>query len=167
VRIIQEQRGELPLEPEPLNLSEFLPRLVGRIAIPGIGERLQETIPPGLPAVWADEESLERILANLLTNALKYSPPTTPVIISAEQVDREIHISVADRGKGISPEDQPQLFDRFFRARDAGRKTGIGLGLFITRKLVEAHGGRVWVKSEPGKGSVFTFALPISGPEND
>jgi PAS domain S-box-containing protein len=161
VRIIQEQRGELPLELEQIHLSEFLPRLVGRIAIPGIGERLQATIPPGLPAVWADAESLERILANLLTNALKYSPPDMPVIIAAEQVDREIHISVADRGKGISPEDQPHLFDRFFRARDTGRKTGIGLGLFITRKLVEAHGGRVWVKSEPGKGSVFTYTLPL------
>jgi signal transduction histidine kinase len=164
VQIIQGQKGELPLERVMIDLSVFLPNLVRRMAISGLGERVRTVLPPNLPAVWADAESLERILANLLTNALKYSQPNTKVILAAEGAPVEIRISVTDHGQGIAPEDQPRLFERFFRARDTDKKTSIGLGLFITRKLVEAHGGRVWVESEPGKGSAFTFTLPLRKP---
>jgi PAS domain S-box-containing protein len=164
VQIIQGQKGELPLERVMIDLSVFLPNLVRRMAISGLGERVRTVLPPNLPAVWADAESLERILANLLTNALKYSQPNTKVILAAEGAPGEIRISVTDHGQGIAPEDQPRLFERFFRARDTDKKTSIGLGLFITRKLVEAHGGRVWVESEPGKGSAFTFTLPLRKP---
>ncbi len=166
MRFFQDKRGEIPLELERIDISQFFTKLVRRLDIPGIKERLQNEVPPGLPAVLADEESLERILSNLLSNALKYSPPDTPVIITAQQIDLEICISVTDRGKGIPRADQQFLFDKFFRARDTGKKTGIGLGLFITRKLVEAHGGRIWVKSEPGTGNVFTFSLPVLGLES-
>ncbi|MBE0596950.1 MAG: PAS domain S-box protein [Desulfuromonadales bacterium] len=161
VQVIQEQKGEFPLEREGIDLAEFIPRLVRRIAVSGIGERLKTVLPPDLPEVWADRESLERIITNLLNNAMKYSQPNTTVTLAAEPVEGEIRISVADRGKGIAPEDLPHLFDRFFRGRNTGQKTGVGLGLFITRKLVEAHGGRVWVESEAGEGSVFTFTLPL------
>jgi PAS domain S-box-containing protein len=166
VRMIHLERGQLPLDFEHIDLAEFISTLVRRMAVLGIGRGVEEIIPPDLPPVWADAESLERILANLITNAVKYSPADCPVRLTAEAAGKEVRISVRDCGKGISPEDQPHLFERFFRGRDAGQKRGIGLGLYITRSLVEAHGGGVWVESEPGKGSVFTFTLPIGGGEN-
>ncbi len=161
LRIVQEQAGEIPLERERLNLLEYLPKLARRIAVSGLGDRLRIVLSPELPEVWADSEALERIISNLLTNALKYSPQDAEVTLRAENVAGEIRISVTDTGKGIDPRDIPHLFERFYRGRDTGTKKGVGLGLYITRKLVEAHGGRVWVESEIGKGSVFTFTLSL------
>jgi PAS domain S-box-containing protein len=160
--MMQLERGHLPLlDLEPIEVPEFITRLVRRMAVLGGGRSVEETFPPDLPPVCADSVSLERILTNLITNAIKYSPPDTAVRITAATVGEEMHISVRDFGKGITPEDQPRIFERFFRTKDAGQKLGIGLGLYITRSLVEAHGGRVWVDSEPGKGSLFTFSLPL------
>jgi two-component system, NtrC family, sensor histidine kinase KinB len=155
------QKGRIPLELKPVHLPDFLAQLVSRLAVNGNGRLVEKAFPPDLPLVWADACSLERVLANLMTNAFKYSSPGSPVRVAAEVVGEEVRVSVTDHGKGIALEDQPYLFERFFRARDAGQKRGIGLGLYITRILVEAHGGRVWVESAPGQGSVFTFSLPL------
>ncbi|MEJ2699505.1 MAG: PAS domain S-box protein [Desulfuromonadales bacterium] len=160
-QVVHLDRGELPLEIEPIDLPEFVTKLVNRLTAVGIGRPVEESFPSALPPVWADPESLERILTNLITNALKYSSPESPVQVAAEIAGEEVRVTVRDRGMGISPEDQPYLFERFFRTKDAGQKRGIGLGLYITRRLVEAHGGRVWVESEPGKGSTFTFTIPL------
>lgn len=164
-QMIHLERGQLPLRLEPVDIPEFVTRLVTRLTLIGIGRQVEESFPPDLPPVQADADSLERILANLLTNAFKYSPPEVPVKVAAKVVEREVWISVTDRGKGISPEDQPYLFDRFFRTMDAGERRGIGLGLYITRRLAEAHGGRIWMDSEPGKGSTFTFSIPLQQEE--
>jgi PAS domain S-box-containing protein len=159
--MIQLERGQLPpLDLERIEVPEFITKLLRRMAVLGSGRSIEHTFPPDMPPVCADPVSLERILTNLITNAVKYSTPNTAVRIAAETVGEKVHISVRDFGKGITPEDQSRIFERFFRTRDAGQKRGIGLGLYITRSLVEAHGGRVWVDSEPGKGSVFTFSLP-------
>jgi signal transduction histidine kinase len=164
--MIQLERGQLPpLDLERIEVPEFITKLVHRMAVLGSDSRVEERFPPDLPPACADPVSLERILTNLITNAIKYSPPNTAVRIAAEAVGEKVHISVRDFGKGITPEDQPRIFERFFRTRDAGQKRGIGLGLYITRSLVEAHGGRVWVDSEAGKGSVFTFSLPVARGE--
>ena len=112
----------------------------------------------------ADADRLDRMLLNLLTNAQKYSDPGTPVQVRALPREHEVVISVTDQGGGITPEDLPHLFSRFYRAKGARRADSIGLGLYITRLLVEAHGGDVRVESEPGKGSTFSFSLPITTP---
>lgn len=160
-RIIHLERGQLPLQFEPIDMPELITKLAKRLAVADVGRQVEESSPPDLPPVWADLKSLERILTNLLTNAFKYSPPESPVRVAAEIGGGEMRISVRDCGGGISSEDQPHLFERFFRTRDAEGKRGIGLGLYITRRLVEAHGGQVWVESEQGKGSVFSFSIPL------
>jgi PAS domain S-box-containing protein len=115
-----------------------------------------------LPLIRADRAKLEEILINLIDNAIKYSPPWTPVRVTTRVTGDEIEIAVADRGYGIAPEDAAQLFQKFHRittpaTRDIG---GTGLGLYIVKGLVEAHGGRVWVESVPGAGSTFAFTMP-------
>jgi two-component system phosphate regulon sensor histidine kinase PhoR len=116
----------------------------------------------GVPLLRADRAKLDEILINLIDNAIKYSPPWTPVRVTARVTGDEIEVAVADRGYGIAPEDAAQLFQKFQRimtpaTRDIG---GTGLGLYIVKGFVEAHGGRVWVESVPGAGSTFAFTLP-------
>jgi signal transduction histidine kinase len=112
--------------------------------------------------VLADVDRLERILLNLLTNAQKYSEPGAFIIIRAEHTDTRIVIAVIDRGPGIPPHALPHLFERFYRAPDGRKADGIGLGLYISRLLVEAHGGAIRAESTPGEGSVFTVTLPAA-----
>src|SRR5690606_26668772 len=100
---------------------------------------------------------IERALVNLLTNALKYSPPGSPVRLLIRNRADSVLISVVDQGIGIGSEDLPRIFNRFARARNS---SGLGLGLYVTRLIAEAHGGRVWVESLPGKGSTFHLCLP-------
>jgi signal transduction histidine kinase len=115
----------------------------------------------GLNAV-ADPDRLLQVVSNLIGNALKYSPPTSPVVVRVWSEDGEARLSVQDRGIGIPREDRPLVFDRFYRARnvDARRFAGMGLGLYIARGIVESHRGRIWVESTPGDGSTFFVALP-------
>jgi signal transduction histidine kinase len=121
--------------------------------------RVENAVPESAPAVLADPDRLDRILVNLVGNALKYSRDR--VVVSAEGDGREVRVSVADRGPGIAPDDLPRIFERYYRGqRHEGE--GLGLGLFIVRKLVEAHGGRIWADSRPGQGSTFTFTLPVA-----
>jgi signal transduction histidine kinase len=133
-------------------------RLKGELA----PERLTIEIPADLPPVLVDPDLLERILLNLLTNAMKYSPPESPVTLAASRTGGEVLISVTDRGAGIAAADQPRLFERFYRPQGFRRADSVGLGLYITRMLVEAQGGRIRVESEPGKGSTFSFSLPVA-----
>lgn len=121
---------------------------------------------PPLPAVAADAEMIVKVLCNLLENAGKYSKPGSPIFISAEQRDGKVLTSVADRGIGIDPAEQSLIFDRLYRARNLGGDTpGTGMGLAISRAIVEAHGGTLTVTSQPEHGSVFTFSLPFAAPE--
>jgi signal transduction histidine kinase len=124
--------------------------------------RVDIDVPAGLPDVAADTDRLERILTNLLTNALRYSFPETRVLVKARRTDKGVVISVTDKGVGIAPADLPRVFERFYRVKDAGKPEGLGLGLYITKMLIEAHGGRIWVESELGKGSTFYFTLPLA-----
>lgn len=112
---------------------------------------------------WADRERLEQVLANLLTNAIKYSPEAGEIVISVRIGKRNIRLSVQDSGIGIDPESREKIFERFFRAHDPAttRHAGLGLGLYISSQIVKQHGGRIGVTSEKGKGSVFTVTLPL------
>ena len=158
VDMARSETGQLRLRRQPVDLASFAAGLKERLAPSLDMARVELRIPEHLPPVWADPDRLERILTNLLSNALKYSTPGTPVVVSASERDGEVVVSVTDRGPGIAPEDLERLFQRYTRAR-AGRE-GVGLGLYITRQLVEAHGGRVWAESQVGVGSTFSFSLP-------
>jgi signal transduction histidine kinase len=129
-------------------------------------------IPPALPCVWGDARRVSQILINLLSNAVKYTPDTGVVTVAARRSETEnmIEISVSDTGIGIPPNQLPYVFDRFSRLeRPEIRHTmGTGLGLSIVKGLVEAHGGEIRVHSQEGRGTCFTFTLPMaeeSSPE--
>jgi PAS domain S-box-containing protein len=155
--------GQMRLNPRPLSLPAFLPDFLARNAAVLAVDRIVTDVAPALPTVSADESHLERVLTNLLSNAQKYSAPDTRIRLHVRQVGQVVAFAVADQGQGIHPDDLPHLFERFYRAKGTERKIeGIGLGLYITRLLVEAHGGRVWVESEAGKGSTFSFTLPVA-----
>src|SRR5262252_3475989 len=125
-------------------------------------QRLRLDLGDALPAVWADADRVTQILTNLISNAHKYTPVEGSITVAAQRDDGFVRVDVSDSGIGLSPEDQAQLFTKFFRADDrsgqAGR--GTGLGLVITRLLVELHGGRITLSSAPGRGSTFSFTLP-------
>ncbi len=158
------ESGQLLLQRSPWDLRLFVLDLMERLT--GIMEvdRIRVEAREGLPLVMVDGNRLERVLMNLLANALKYSDPGSRVTVTVTEDDGEVVTSVIDQGVGIAPEDLPQLFQRFRRTRRTREdREGLGLGLFISRGLVEAHGGRIWAESEPGKGSTFSFALPVMG----
>ncbi|MHB9134497.1 MAG: sensor histidine kinase [Armatimonadota bacterium] len=155
--------GQLQLVLHPIDLQDYLANLLERLRTVLAVERIRLEIPPDLPPVCADYDRLERIFTNLISNALKYSPEDSPVLVHARQEDDNAVISVTDTGGGIAPEDLPYLFQRFYRAKSARKAEGIGLGLYITKLLVEAHGGHIWVESELDKGSTFYFTLPLAG----
>ncbi len=156
------ESGRPELRIQPVNLDTFILELLERTRGALEVGRIKVEVPAGLPAVAVDPDRLERILINLLSNALKYSPPETEVLIRSERIDHEVLTSVIDKGRGIAPEDLPHIFERFYQPSTGRAAGGLGLGLYITKSLVEAHGGRIWVKSELGKGTTFYFTLPMA-----
>ena len=154
------ESGRLALQPQPLELRPFVERLLAQAAGALDVARVKVEVPPDVPAVHADPARLERVVVNLVANALKYSPEESEVRVSAEARDDGVQVTVVDRGVGIAPEDLPHVFERFYRGQRTLRSDGLGLGLYIVQILVEAHGGRVWVESGEGQGATFAFTLP-------
>lgn len=126
---------------------------------------IELVIPDGLPEVSADPVRLEQVVSNLLSNALKFSPPRSPVTVRAQAGDGTVEITVDDEGTGLEAVELLQLFQKFYRGSNTERLPGTGLGLYVTRMLVEAMGGQVRAESEPGRGSRFTLTLPVASPE--
>jgi signal transduction histidine kinase len=129
--------------------------------------QLKSIVPNAIPMLTIDPARIGQVLANLLNNAIAHTPPGGEITVTAQAQRHVVAISVADTGTGISADDLPFVFERFYRAdRSRTRASGgSGLGLTITKRIVEAHGGTITAKSEPGKGSTFTFTLPIEGSE--
>ncbi len=129
------------------------------------GLELRVSLPADLPPVLVDAARIQQLVSNLVHNAIKFTPAPGHIELSAKHdaAANSVHVSVTDSGVGIPAVDQSRIFERFYKADRARSGGGTGLGLAIARHLVEAHGGRIWVKSREGKGSVFTFSLPVAG----
>jgi signal transduction histidine kinase len=155
------EAGRLRVEPLPVQLAEVLEEGVAALADAGAaaGVALQLQAPPGLPRVLADRERVLQVLANLAGNAVKFTPAGGSVTVSARAEGSGVRVAVSDSGAGISADDLPHVFDRFWQARST-RRAGAGLGLAIARGIVEAHGGEIRAESELGRGSTFSFTLP-------
>ncbi|MCS7283896.1 MAG: GAF domain-containing protein [Anaerolineae bacterium] len=162
------ESGRLRLEIGRVSVQEAVEEAVRtlRQEIEAKKQSLEITIADGLPPVAADRTRLVQILTNLLSNAYKYTPEGGRIRVSAEPANGCVRFSVSDTGIGITPEDQERLFTKFFRSQDPVVRSvpGTGLGLAITKSLVELQGGQIWVESQPGVGSTFTFTLPIYEP---
>jgi signal transduction histidine kinase len=107
-----------------------------------------------------DRDRLGQVLDNLIGNAIKYSPQGGEIVVRVEATGDRGQVRIEDHGIGIASDVLPRLFERFYQGQAPGISTGLGLGLYIARMLVEAHGGRIWAESEPGQGSVFVITLP-------
>ena len=158
------EAGQIELDVAPFALGATLERglvVVGERATKG-DIRVSLASDPEVDTVTGDERRIRQVVLNLLWNAVKFTPPGGAVDVHAARVDGEVRISVADTGPGIAPEDQTRIFEEFQQAA-AGReqREGTGLGLALSKRLVELHGGRIWVESEQGKGSTFVFTLPM------
>ena len=159
------EAGRLTSRPGPVALRPFLNRLLqGRLPAQD-PHRLIIDIPPGLPPAWVDETHLADIVVNLVDNAVKYSPEGGEIRVGVRNGGEEIRLAVQDQGIGIHPDEQPHLFEQFYRANNATDREvyGYGLGLYFCRKLVEAQHGRIWVESDgqPGQGTTFFVSLPV------
>jgi signal transduction histidine kinase len=126
------------------------------------GQLLRMELPPRLPTLEIDVDMIRRVLINLLENAIKYTRSGDQITVRTSSRDGELVVSVADSGPGIPGEDLEKIFDKFTRVTKDDRPKGLGLGLAFCRLAVEAHGGEIWVESEEGKGSTFSFSLPQS-----
>ncbi len=157
------QAQRLVLYVEPVPIEGVIRRAVERVRSDYPSHRYVERLPKRLPRVHADELRMERVLYNLLENAAKYSPEESQVTVTVRVESGYLKIGVHDEGVGISLADQKRLFAPFERIEDVRTEVqqGIGLGLLVCRRLVEAHGGTIWVESEPDKGSTFYFTLPV------
>ncbi|AKQ69743.1 Sensory box histidine kinase [Myxococcus hansupus] len=154
------------LRREPRDLVRFLDDVMERDVPPDARERFHLEVQGALPPVWVDAARLERVVANLLSNAAKYSPDGGPITVRAQLQKGQVVVSVKDQGPGLTEEDAAHVFDKYYRTRKGGTVDvkGLGLGLYICRLIIEAHGGRIWVESAPGQGSTFSFSLPVEPP---
>ena len=163
LELSRSQADRLQLYVDLIDVGDVLQNVVDRAIEHDAQYEFCFEIPNDLPMVPADQLRLERIVHNLLDNAMKHSPIGSKILFFTRLVSERIVIGIKDSGTGISIQDQGMLFKPFQRLEDPihAKVKGIGLGLLVCRRLVEAHGGRIWVESEPGQGSTFLFTLPL------
>jgi len=155
------QAGGISLNQCDVVFASFVENLAERFRTQSDIHTIAVDFPLEFPVVVADEDRLSQVVSNLLSNAIKYSPNGGEIRVSGQVRPEQVVICIQDQGPGIAPGDIPHVFDRFYRADDASRTTkGAGLGLYLTRAIVEAHGGRIWVDPRPGDGARICFSLP-------
>jgi len=164
--LIDSGKMEIDLYPDEINLPNLVTDVLDQLSslAAAKGQRLELRCPETDLRIWADRDMVSQILTNLLDNAIKYTPQEGQItVLLSREGSHDAKVSVVDTGEGISPEDLPRLFERFFRVRHLrkGSAKGLGLGLSIVKHLVELHGGTLKVHSEVGKGSEFAFTFPI------
>jgi signal transduction histidine kinase len=166
------EEGKLSLDVQPLDVAAVMDHAI--VAIRPVVEQkhisIDVDVPDALPNIYGDFQRVAQVLTNLLSNAVRYTPDTGSITVTA-RVDTPadvVRISVTDTGVGIPADLLPHVFDRFYRAEHDLRMNivGIGLGLSVAKRLVEVQGGEIWAESEEGKGSTFTFTLPIAEQDN-
>lgn len=159
------ESGKLQLRIEPCDADAVVREVVAaaRLTLPE-STRVELAVPADLPRVAADSEGLRHVLVNLLENAVKYSPEGGSIVVTLDLVDARVRFSIRDQGIGIPDDEQPRVFEKFYRLESlrTTRVEGTGLGLYITRELLERMDGRIWISSEEGAGSTFFFDLPVA-----
>ncbi|HZU68637.1 MAG TPA: ATP-binding protein [Ktedonobacteraceae bacterium] len=161
--------GALKPEKEWYPVDELVHDVLGRLQPDLRGREVILDLPASLPPVKLDYMEIDQVLTNIIENAVDYSPAGSPIEISAKVDSDQMVVSVADRGPGIPPDDLVRIFDKFYRIRNiktkSPRTSGSGLGLAVSRGMVEAHGGRIWAENREGGGSIFRFTLPLGKTE--
>jgi K+-sensing histidine kinase KdpD len=157
------EANALEVKKKQVKLADVMAAIKDRLDNLTVKHRLHISIAKGIPALKIDEGRIGEVLTNLVENAVKFSDDDTNIYIKATNNGKEVTISVADEGIGISPELHQKIFERFFQGdgRKAGRRKGTGLGLAICQGIIETHGGKIWVDSKPGGGAKFSFSLPL------
>ena len=157
------ESGRVPLKMVAMEPSELINHALDRLAIQAQRKELSISVdcPDDLPTILADPPRIEQVMANLIHNAIKFTPSGGTITLKAEVVADKVQFSVQDTGIGITAEDLPRIFERFFKSDRARSGGGTGLGLAIARHLVEAHGGKVWAESQENHGSTFFFTVPL------
>jgi signal transduction histidine kinase len=159
------EAGQIELQVHPFSLREALERGVVMVRERAMenGVSVALASDPEVDVVDGDERRIKQVIFNLLSNAVKFTPTGGEVDVTAMRVNGEVRVSVADTGPGIPPEDRDRIFEEFQQS-DSGvaQREGTGLGLALSKRFVELHGGRIWLESELGRGSSFTFALPAT-----
>jgi signal transduction histidine kinase len=164
------EAGQVELDVATFSLREALERGVVMVREPAAthGVALSLELAPGVDLVEGDERRLRQVIFNLLSNAVKFTPEDGSVIVATWRVDGEVRVSVTDTGPGIAPEERERIFEEFHQTDVGVRQSeGTGLGLALSKRLVELHGGRIWVESEVGRGSRFVFTLPVANGSRD
>ena len=157
--------GALRPEQDWNSLAEVIEGVLQRLEARLIAHPVTVELPAGLPLLWLDYSEIDQVLTNLLENAIRYTPPGTPVTIQAQCCGEWITVAVRDSGPGVAAAHLPYLFDKFYRATERQAATGTGLGLAISRGLIQAHGGTMEATSIPGQGLTVTFTLPLGAQE--
>lgn len=163
IQMARIEAGDVRLETRPHAVAELVSSALKKLKLLLEDREVRIELSDHLPAVLADAELVGLALRQLVTNALKYSHPESPITIRARAVEDRVTISVKDDGPGIPETELTRIFEKFYRVTDsAGRIPGAGMGLTIAREIVAAHGGKIWVESRPGQGSEFFFTLPCA-----
>jgi PAS domain S-box-containing protein len=155
------EAGRLPLSRRMISLDDITARVVDRIKARADNHEIGFEYPPDFPEVYADSDKIEQVLTNLLENAVKYTAGGK-VQVGGKLQESRVLVTVSDEGKGIAIEHRYQVFNKFFRERAQAQNPGTGLGLYICKGLIEAHGGRIWVENGADRGAIFCFTLPIT-----
>jgi signal transduction histidine kinase len=163
VEVSRLQQGKYTLHPEAVTLQRLVAQAVEVAQVTTTRHTIQVELTSEPLVVLGDAGRLEQVLLNLLTNAIRYVPAGERIVVRLERVGHEARLQVHDTGPGIGASDLAQLFTRFYQGAQSGQ--GLGLGLYITRELVTAHGGRITVESVEGQGTTFTIALPLLDDE--
>lgn len=165
------ESGDMPLHRTAIRLEPLVVEVLSEIDVVRADRHVEvdSELPPDLPPALADRNRVHQVLFNLLDNAVRFTPEGGRVGVSASSHNGAVEVRVSDTGVGIPAEHLPRLFERFYRVDSARSREGggTGIGLAIARSVIEAHGGRIWAESTPGRGSVFAFELPVARPGDD